>query len=155
MKQRGRLTIFFSYADGVGKTRAMLRAASAQRRRGRSVLLGNMRGGEGLCGEAEALPCLSLRALRAGPGAEGLEFDLDAALESRPQVLVLRDLAHSNLGGCRHEKRYQDVQELLRAGIDVYTTLNVGQLESTREAVGALTGREETDWIPDAVFDAA
>ena len=80
-----------------------------------------------------------------------MEFDLDRALSSKPQLLLLCDLAHINVGTCRHDRRYQDVQELLRAGIDVYATLNVGQLEGMREAAGAADGA----WVPDAVFDSA
>ena len=151
MKPRGKLTIFFSYADGVGKTRAMLASAQAQQRAGRRVLVGET---DGAVPDAAALglPCLPPRSVR---GTSLREFDLDAALARRPDVLVLPGLAHANPEGCRHEKRYQDVQELLRAGIDVYTTLLVAQLEGQREAAARLNGREEREWIPDALFDAA
>ena len=151
MKPRGKLTIYFSYADGVGKTRAMLASAQAQQRAGRRVLVGET---DGAVPDAAALglPCLPPRSVR---GTSLREFDLDAALARRPDVLVLPGLAHANPEGCRHEKRYQDVQELLRAGIDVYTTLLVAQLEGQREAAARLNGREEREWIPDALFDAA
>ncbi|MGN1369276.1 MAG: DUF4118 domain-containing protein [Aristaeellaceae bacterium] len=151
MKPRGKLTIYFSYADGVGKTRAMLAFAQAQQRAGRRVLVGET---DGAVPDAAALglPCLPPRSVR---GSSLREFDLDAALARRPDVLVLPGLAHANPEGCRHEKRYQDVQELLRAGIDVCTTLLVAQLEGQREAAASLTGREEREWIPDALFDAA
>ncbi|MDY5349894.1 MAG: sensor histidine kinase KdpD [Candidatus Ventricola sp.] len=151
MKPRGKLTIYFSYADGVGKTRAMLASAQAQQRAGRRVLVGET---DGAVPDAAALglPCLPPRSVR---GTSLREFDLDAALARRPDVLVLPGLAHANPEGCRHEKRYQDVQELLRAGIDVCTTLLVAQLEGQREAAASLTGREEREWIPDALFDAA
>lgn len=151
MKPRGKLTIYFSYADGVGKTRAMLASAQAQQRAGRRVLVGET---DGAVPDAAALglPCLPPRSVR---GTSLREFDLDAALARRPDVLVLPGLAHANPEGCRHEKRYQDVQELLRAGIDVCTTLLVAQLEGQREAASSLTGREEREWIPDALFDAA
>ena len=138
MKPRGKLTIYFSYADGVGKTRAMLASAQAQQRAGRRVLVGET---DGAVPDAAALglPCLPPRSVR---GTSLREFDLDAALARRPDVLVLPGLAHANPEGCRHEKRYQDVQELLRAGIDVCTTLLVAQLEGQREAASSLTGRE-------------
>ena len=154
MKPRGKLTIFFSYADGIGKKRAMLAAAQAQQRAGKRVLVGDPGGGMQSPAQWPGLPCLALRDVHAG-GSATPEFDLDAALAKRPQVLLLPGLAHANPEGCRHEKRYQDVQELLRAGIDVYTTLLVAQLEGQREAATRLTGREEREWIPDALFDAA
>ena len=152
MKRRGELSIFFSYADDTGSADAMIAAAAAQQRLGRSVIVGDMDGRENI-GKA-GLTCLPLRPVKDGQGG-AVEFDLDAALRRRPQILLLGNLAHRNLGSCRHERRDQDVQELLRAGIDVYTTLHVGQLEGMRETACALTGHEESSWVPDEVFDAA
>ena len=83
------------------------------------------------------------------------EFDLDAALKRRPQLLLVDELAHSNAAGCRHTKRYQDVEELLRAGIDVYTTVNVQHLESLNDLVASITQVAVNERIPDSVFDSA
>ncbi len=151
MRQRGRLKIFFSYADGAGKTRAMLRAAHAAQKGGLDVVAG-VPGREAAA--ARGLPFLRPRELRR-EGEVVLEFNLDAALSRAPQLILIDDLAHVNAGPCRHERRYQDVQELLRAGVDVYATLNVDQLEGMREAVRAATGREAPVCVPDSVFDEA
>ena len=151
MRQRGRLKIFFSYADGAGKTRAMLRAAHAAQKGGLDVVAG-VPGREAAA--ARGLPFLRPRELRR-EGEVVLEFNLDAALSRAPQLILIDDLAHVNAGPCRHERRYQDVQELLRAGVDVYATLNVDQLEGMREAVRAATGREAPACVPDSVFDEA
>ena len=151
MRQRGRLKIFFSYADGAGKTRAMLRAAHAAKKGGLDVLAGII---EGEAASARGLPFLRPRELRRENGVV-LEFNLDAALARAPQLILIDDLAHVNAGACRHERRYQDVQELLRAGVDVYTTLNVDRLEGMREAVHAVTGREMPPCVPDSVFEEA
>ena len=83
------------------------------------------------------------------------EFDLDAALKRKPQLLLVDELAHSNAAGCRHAKRYQDVEELLRAGIDVYTTVNVQHLESLNDLVASITHIAVSERIPDRVFDFA
>lgn len=88
-------------------------------------------------------------------GIELREFDLDAALARKPQLILVDELAHTNAEGCRHVKRYQDVQELLRAGINVYTTVNVQHLESLNDKVAAITGMSVTERIPDSVFDSA
>ncbi len=83
------------------------------------------------------------------------EFDLDAALERRPQIVLVDELAHTNADGCRHKKRYQDVEELLRAGINVYTTMNVQHLESLNDKVAAITQVPVHERVPDRVFDRA
>ena len=83
------------------------------------------------------------------------EFDLDAALRRRPQLILVDELAHSNAQGCRHAKRYQDIEELLRAGIDVYTTVNVQHLESLNDLISSITGVVVTERIPDRIFDMA
>ena len=148
MNQKGKLRIFFSYADGAGKTWAMLRAAKAEQRGGRRVLIGSI--GARTRKSYNAIPCLLPRRVQMDDRVQ-MEFDLDRALAAQPQLLLLCDLAHTNAGTGRHTRRYQDVEELLRAGIDVYTTLNVGQLEGMHEAVGG----DGAEWIPDAIFDAA
>ena len=88
-------------------------------------------------------------------GIDLREFDLDAALERHPQLILVDELAHSNAAGSRHLKRYQDVQELLRAGIDVYTTVNVQHLESLHDLVASITQVSVSERIPDSVFDSA
>ena len=88
-------------------------------------------------------------------GIELREFDIDAALERRPQLILVDELAHSNAAGSRHLKRYQDVKELLHAGIDVYTTVNVQHLESLHDLVASITQISVNERIPDSVFDSA
>ena len=152
----GRLKIFFGYAAGVGKTYAMLEAARRAKASGADVVSGYI--------EAHTRPetMALLEGLEQLPvrrvpcqGRELLEFDLDAALKRHPQLLLVDELAHTNAEGSRHVKRYQDVQELLRAGIDVYTTVNVQHLESLNDKVAAITGVSVGERIPDSVFDSA
>jgi kdpD len=153
---RGRLKIFFGYAAGVGKTYAMLEAAQAAKRAGVDVVAGYIEPharpetsamAEGI----EALPTLTV----THKGLTLHEFDLDAALRRRPQLLLVDELAHTNAEGCRHRKRYQDVEELLRAGISVFTTINVQHLESLNDIVASITGVVVRERIPDSVFDSA
>ena len=155
-KPGGRLKIFFGYAAGVGKTYAMLEAAHRAKAAGVDVVAGyiephtrpeTMALLEGL----EQLP------VKAVPykGIDLHEFDLDAALARKPQLLLVDELAHTNAGGCRHVKRYQDIQELLRAGVNVYTTVNVQHLESLNDKVASITGVSVAERVPDSVFDSA
>ena len=155
-EQRGALKIFFGYAAGVGKTYAMLQAAHELQKQGVDVVAGyvepHMRPEttallEGL----EVLPVLETE----HRGMELREFDLDAALARHPQVILVDELAHTNASTCRHEKRYQDVEELLQAGIDVYSTINVQHIESLNDTVAAITGITVRERIPDSVFDRA
>jgi two-component system sensor histidine kinase KdpD len=153
---RGKLRIYFGASAGVGKTFAMLSAAQRAQAVGQSVLVGliethGRRETEELLG---GLPSLALQE-RAYRGQMLREFDLDAALSAKPQVLLLDELAHSNAPGSRHPKRWQDVQELLDAGIDVWTALNVQHLESLNGTVGAITGIRVNETVPDTVLDAA
>ncbi len=154
--RRGRLKIFFGACAGVGKTYAMLAAARAARDEGRAVLVGVIE----THGRAETeamladLDVLPRRRISLGSG-EVTEFDLDAALERCPQLLLVDELAHSNASGSRHQKRWQDVEELLAAGIDVWTSLNVQHLESLNDVVGQITGIRVRETLPDRVFDAA
>ena len=83
------------------------------------------------------------------------EFDLDQALQRHPQLILVDELAHTNVAGCRNHKRYQDVKELLRAGIDVYTTINIQHLESLNDLVGTITHIEVRERVPDRIFDHA
>ena len=153
---RGRLKIFFGYASGVGKTCAMLRAARLAKERGTDVVAGpvNTHGRPqtaALLGGLEQLPAAQV--FYAGNTLP--EFDIDGALKRRPRLILVDELAHSNAEGSRHAKRYQDVQELLNAGIDVYTTVNVQDIESLNDTVASITGVPVRERIPDSVFDRA
>lgn len=153
---RGRLKIFFGYAAGVGKTYAMLKAAHAAKRRGIDVVVGYV--------EPHARPqtaellngleLVSTKAVQHG-GITLHEFDLDAALARKPQLILVDELAHTNADGSRHLKRYQDINELLSNGIDVYTTVNVQHIESLNDLVASITGVVVQERIPDSVFDNA
>lgn len=155
-KNRGHLKIFFGYAAGVGKTYAMLQAAHAAKQRGIDVVAGYV--------EPHARPQTQelLHGLPQLPnlvidynGITLREFDLDAAIRRKPRLILVDELAHTNAKGCRHAKRYQDVKELLKAGIDVYTTVNVQHIESLNDMVAAITGIMVRERVPDAVFDHA
>ena len=98
---------------------------------------------------------LPRRTIAATAAASCAEFDLDAALARKPALILVDELAHSNVAGSRHPKRWQDVEELLDAGIDVYTTLNVQHLESLNDVVGGITGIRVQETVPDTVFDRA
>jgi two-component system sensor histidine kinase KdpD len=140
----------------VGKTYAMLAAAQRERLAGRRVLVGLVE----THGRAETEQQLhDLELLPRRPlnyqGKQLTEFDLDAALARRPDVLLLDELAHSNVSGSRHPKRWQDVQELLEAGIEVWTTLNVQHLESLNDVVGGIVGIQVHETVPDHMFDDA
>jgi len=158
--QRGRLTIFFGANAGVGKSYAMLEAAQRHRREGLDVVVGyvELHGREEterLLAGLEQLPPL---VMKFGTGVRR-EFNLDAALARKPQLLLVDELAHTNISGGdpppRHEKRWQDIDELLDAGIDVYTTVNVQHLESLSVVVAQITGVRQLETVPDRIFDAA
>src|SRR5579883_2700740 len=157
---RGRLRIFFGSSAGVGKTYSMLEAARAAKASGTDVVIGYLephgrveteRLAEGL----ERLPALPV----AYRGIVRQEFDLDAALARHPAILLVDELAHSNLTGGdpapRHPKRWQDIEELLEAGIDVWTTVNVQHLESLNDLIYQTTGVRQRETLPDKVFDEA
>lgn len=154
--KRGRLKIFFGAAAGVGKTYAMLLAAQAKRAEGIDVVVGLVETHErqetiALLQGLDALPPKLVKyrntVLR--------EFDLDGALKRRPTLVLVDELAHSNAAGCRHPKRWQDIEELLNAGIDVYSTLNVQHLESLNDDVSQVTGVQVWETVPDTVFELA
>lgn len=154
--KQGTLKIFFGYAAGVGKTYAMLKAAHRASKQGEDVVVGYIERHTrpdtlALLDGLEQLPnkIVDYKGLRLK------EFDLDAALKRHPQILLVDELAHSNADGCRHKKRYQDVEELLRAGINVYTTINVQHLESLNDLVASITRVAVSERIPDSVFDSA
>lgn len=155
-QSRGRLKIFFGYAAGVGKTYAMLKAAHAVRRQGIDVVVGYIEPHTRpqtmqLLNGLERLDTMKL----CHKGIELKEFDLDAALKRKPKLILVDELAHTNVEGSRHIKRYQDVTELLKAGIDVYTTINVQHIESLCDIVASITGITVRERIPDKVFDDA
>jgi two-component system sensor histidine kinase KdpD len=153
---RGRLRIFFGYAAGVGKTYAMLRAAQAERSIGKDVVVGYVEPHgrpetEALLKELESLPFLSV----TYRGTQLREFDLDAALLRRPGLILVDELAHTNAPGMRHPKRWQDVEELLAAGINVWTTLNVQHIESLNDVIAQITGVAVKETLPDTVLEGA
>jgi len=159
--RRGSLKIFFGASAGVGKTYAMLSAARAALAQGTPVTIGvvETHGRPDTEALARGLPRLPLQAL-SHRGLQLHEFDLDAALafgEQHPgQALVLLDeLAHSNVAGTRHLKRWQDAEELLAAGIDVWSTMNVQHLESLNDIVSGITGIRVWETVPDRFFDGA
>ncbi len=162
-EQRGRLRIYFGASAGVGKTYAMLQAARQLLGQGRSPLVGvvETHGRADTLAVLDASPRLAQLPLRQVPyrGRSLPEFDLDGALErlkGQPDPLILVDeLAHSNVPGSRHPKRWQDVEELLANGISVYTTLNVQHLESLNDVVGGITGVRVQETLPDTFFDRA
>jgi len=153
---RGRLKVFFGYAAGVGKTYDMLLAARAQQKAGVDVVVGYVEPHGRPETEAllEGLEVLSPRAVEYR-GVTLREFDLDAALKRKPALILVDELAHTNASGSRHTKRWQDVDELLAAGIDVYTTLNVQHLETLNDAIAQITGVVVRETVPDAVFERA
>jgi len=152
--KRGKLKIFFGASAGVGKTYAMLSAARELRAQGMDVLIGVVETHgraetQSLVDGFERLPLAEVsyrdRILK--------EFDLDAALARKPQLILVDELAHSNVPGSRHPKRWQDVEELLDAGIDVWSTMNVQHLESMNDVVSGITGIRVWETVPDRVFD--
>jgi len=154
--QRGRLRIYFGSSAGVGKTYAMLAAARKLKGEGRDVVVGVVET-HGRAETAALIDDLELLAPRVMPyrGKELTEFYLDAAIRRRPALILVDELAHSNVQGARHPKRWQDVEELLSAGIDVFTTLNVQHLDSLNDVVGGITNVRVWETIPDTVFDQA
>ncbi len=153
---RGKLRIYFGASAGVGKTYAMLSAAQRDHKEGREVVVGVVET-HGRSETAALLTGLEVLPLRDVPyrGRTLKEFDLDAALARKPAVLLVDELAHSNVEGSRHAKRWQDVQELLDAGIDVWSALNVQHLESLNGTIGAITGIRVQETVPDTVIDGA
>ena len=154
--QRGKLRIFFGANAGVGKTWAMLSAAQRERQAGRDVVIGVVET-HGRADTAALVAGLEQLPRRAMPyrGRMLYEFDLDAALARRPEVILVDELAHSNVEGSRHAKRWQDIEELRAAGVEVWTALNVQHLESLNGTVGAITGVRVHETVPDAVLDEA
>ncbi|MBI1208782.1 MAG: DUF4118 domain-containing protein [Azospirillum sp.] len=155
-ENRGRLKVFLGAAPGVGKTYTMLEVAQERRREGIDIAVAvvethGRRETEALLHDLEVLP----RRATEYRGHSFPEMDLDAVLARRPRIALVDELAHSNVPGCRHLKRWQDVEELLAAGIDVYTTLNVQHLESLNDVVERITGIKVRETLPDSVLQQA
>ncbi|MEG1457692.1 MAG: sensor histidine kinase KdpD [Acetivibrio sp.] len=153
---QGHLKIFFGYAAGVGKTYAMLKAAHSAKRHGMDVVVGYVEPHTrpqtmDLLKGLEKLPVLEMEY----NGIRLSEFNLDAAITRKPQLILVDELAHTNAVECRHAKRYQDILELLKAGMDVYTTVNVQHIESLNDIVTSITGVRIQERIPDRIFDNA
>src|SRR5581483_10337058 len=155
-RRTGRLKIFVGAAPGVGKTYEMLQAARAKLQEGVDVVVGvvethGRKETEALLEGLEVLP----RKPTVYVNRILSEFDIDAALKRRPSLILVDELAHTNIPGSRHPKRYQDVEELLDAGIDVYTTVNVQHIESLNDVVAQITRVRVREIVPDSVFDRA
>lgn len=154
--RRGKLKLFFGASAGVGKTYAMLAAARQLRAQGVDVVIGvvETHGRKETQAMVEGLELLPLREI---PYRDRVleEFDLDGALQRKPELILVDELAHSNVQGSRHPKRWQDVEELLGAGIDVYSTINVQHLETLNDVVSGITGINVWETIPDRIFESA
>jgi len=152
--KRGKLKIFFGMCAGVGKTYTMLQAAQDERKKGSDIVIGYVethkrKETEALVKGFEIIPCKSI----AYKSTSIEEMDLDAIIARNPQIVLVDELAHTNISGSRHTKRYQDVQELLEHGINVFTTLNVQHLESRNDTVAQITGVIIRETLPDFIFD--
>ena len=153
---KGKLKVFFGFAAGVGKTYTMLETARRDVSSGRDVWVGVVET-HGRSDTAALLLGMEILPLKEIDyrGVTLKEFDLDGTLKLRPELIIVDELAHTNAPGSRHAKRWQDVEELLAAGIDVYTTLNVQHLESLNDIVAQITGVIVQETVPDAVLERA
>jgi two-component system sensor histidine kinase KdpD len=154
--ERGHLKVFIGMAPGVGKTYRMLQEGRAEAENGRDVAIGYLEphGRTETLEQAGALEVVPRRSV-AYRGTTLQEMDLPAVLARRPELCLIDELAHTNAPGLEHEKRYEDVREVLDAGIDVFSTVNVQHLESLKDQVGQLTGARVSETIPDSVLSAA
>lgn len=153
---KGHLKIFFGYASGVGKTYTMLKAAHTAKRQGTDVVIGYIKPHEPpetaeLMNGLEVIPTKEVNC----NGITLHEFDIDTALKRKPQLILVDELAHTNIQKCRHAKRYQDIKELLNVGINVYTTVDVQNIESLCDVVSSFTEVSVCEHIPDSMFDNA
>ena len=155
-EKHGKLTIFAGYFSGAGKSYSMLEMAQEAREAGRDVVIGLLSckrwpQTQSLAEAFEALPCKTI----VRDGQTVYEIDLEACLKRSPDLILVDDLSHLNMDDSRHMKRYQDIEELLKAGVDVYTTLNVQHIESIQDTVISILGTSAPERIPDRVFDQA
>src|SRR5580698_5839259 len=153
---RGKLKVFLGAAPGVGKTYEMLAAARRRKAEGIDVVIGivETHGRTETEAQMAGLEIVARRQVEYKGRTLG-EMDLDAILARRPALVLVDELAHSNAPGSRHAKRYQDVEELLAAGIDVYSTLNVQHVESLNDVVARITCIRVRETVPDSIVDAA
>lgn len=154
--ERGKLKIFLGYAPGVGKTYAMLDEANRRLKRGQDVVIGvvetyGRKETEAMIGDLEIIPKKEI----IYKGTVQYEMDLDAILKRKPQIVLVDELAHTNVPGCKHNKRYEDVEELLENGINVLSTLNIQHLESLNDTVKQITGITVRETIPDRIVNNA
>jgi two-component system sensor histidine kinase KdpD len=156
MERGGQLRIFFGMSAGVGKTYAMLKAAHSRLEEGVDIAIGivETHGRKETDALVEGLPIIPKKRIEYR-GSIFEEMDLDAILARKPAILLVDELAHTNVSGSRHPKRWQDVLEILDAGINVYTTLNVQHLESRKESIEGITGVAIRETVPDTVLDRA
>jgi two-component system sensor histidine kinase KdpD len=156
VRDRGHLKVFIGMAPGVGKTYRMLQEGTAEADSGRDVAIGYLEphGRAETLAQAEGLELVPRRTLEYR-GRPLEEMDLPAVLARAPELFLIDELAHSNAPGAEHEKRYEDVRDVLAAGIDVFSTVNVQHLESLNDQVAQLTGAHVRETIPDAVLAAA
>ena len=155
-RKQGKLTIFASYFSGTGKSYSMLEVAEKARQAGMDVVIGLLSCEQWpqtqlLVEKFEVLPCKTVMR----DGRMDYEMDLDACLKRSPELILVDDLSHLNMDDSRHIKRYQDIEELLKAGVDVYTTLNVQHIESIQDTIFSILGSSVVERIPDRVFDQA
>lgn len=156
MIRRGKLKIYFGYSSGVGKTYRMLKDAHQELRRGTDVIIGyiNANSGEETMELTEGLELLPFKLVASSKGML-TEFNLEGALFRKPQIILVDEMAHTNAPGSKHEKRFQDIEELLSAGISVYTTVNAQQIESLNKTVAEALQIPNGEQIPDFIFDCA
>jgi two-component system sensor histidine kinase KdpD len=154
--ERGHLKVFIGMAPGVGKTYRMLQEGRAEAESGRDVVIGYLEphGRAETLAQAGSLEVVPRRTLLYR-GTPLQEMDLPAVLARRPELCLIDELAHTNAPGAEHEKRYEDVRDVLDAGINIYSTVNVQHLESLKDQVGQLTGARVRETIPDAVLSSA
>lgn len=156
MKMRGKLKIYFGYSSGVGKTYTMLKDAHQESRRGLDVVIGyiNPNSNVETLELTEGLEVLPFKLIASSKGMLS-EFNLERALLREPHTILVDEMAHTNATGSKHEKRFQDIEALLAAGIDVYTTVNAQQIESLNQTVTETLHLPLGEKIPDFIFDFA
>ena len=155
-KKQGRLRVFFGYAAGVGKTYSMLKSARKRKEEGCDIVIGYLEphARPETMALADGLEKIPVKEINYN-GISLKEMDVDEILLRKPGLVLVDEYAHTNAAGSRHEKRYQDVEEILAAGIDVYTTVNVQHIESLCDIVASITGIIVRERIPDHAFDRA
>ncbi len=156
MTKRGKLKIYFGYTSGVGKTYTMLKDAHQELRRGVDIIVGYIdpHSSPETMELTEGLEVLPFKLIASSKGML-TEFNLEGALFRRPQIILVDEMAHANGPGSKHEKRYQDIEELLAAGIDVYTTVNAQHIESLNQTLTETLKVPYGERIPDFIFDCA